>query len=129
MKTNQNVSPSVFRADAWLPFRGHVNAGYEILKYIPFTIPVADIIRQHHERIDGNGYPLGLKGPEITPEAKILAFADVVESMTTHRPYRPALGITAALEEIMRGIETKYDGEVAKNLNRMIKEKNYQLPD
>lgn len=108
--------------------RGHVNAGYEILKDIPFPIPVADIIRQHHERIDGSGYPLGLKGPEITPEAKILAVADVVESMATHRPYRPALGITAALEEIIRGIDTKYDGEVANSLNRMIKEKNYQLP-
>ena len=108
--------------------RGHVNAGYEILKNIPFPIPVADIIRQHHERIDGSGYPLGLKGDQILPEAKILAVADVVESMATHRPYRPALGIAAAVEEVMRGIGTKYDEEVANTLNRMIKENNYQLP-
>ncbi|MDO9025541.1 MASE3 domain-containing protein [Zwartia sp.] len=108
--------------------RGHVDAGYEILKDVPFPIPVADIIRQHHERIDGSGYPLGLKGDEILPEAKILAVADVIESMATHRPYRAAVGMQAALQEVTMGAGTKFDPEVVKSVERLITLKNYQLP-
>ena len=108
--------------------RGHVNAGYEILKDVPFPIPVADIIRQHHERLDGSGYPLGLKGDEILPEAKILAVADVIESMATHRPYRPAVGMKAALQEVTSGAGTKFDAEVVHSAQRLIELKNYQLP-
>jgi len=80
--------------------KDHAHVGYEILKDIPFPWPVAQIALQHHERIDGTGYPQGLKGEEICLEARIVAVADVVEAMSNHRPYRPSLGIDAALEEI-----------------------------
>ncbi len=84
----------------------HARAGFEILSEIDFPWPVAEIVRQHHERLDGSGYPRSLKGEEIMPEARILAVADVAEAMTAHRPYRPSLGIDAAMDEIMgkRGI-------------------------
>jgi PAS domain S-box-containing protein/putative nucleotidyltransferase with HDIG domain len=78
----------------------HARGAYDILKDIGFQGPVAQIAYQHHERIDGSGYPQGLKGSEILPEAKILAVADVVEAMASHRPYRPALGIDEAMKEI-----------------------------
>jgi putative nucleotidyltransferase with HDIG domain len=80
--------------------RDHSHAGYEILKDISFVWPVAEIVLQHHERIDGSGYPNGIKGAEMLPLARILAVADVVEAMSSHRPYRPALGLNAAMEEI-----------------------------
>jgi len=80
--------------------KGHCQVGYDILKDIEFPWPVADIAWQHHERLNGTGYPQGLKGDEICLEARIVAVADVVEAMSSHRPYRPALGIDAALEEI-----------------------------
>ena len=78
----------------------HSRAGYEILQGIEFPWPVADAVAQHHERLDGSGYPARIKGPEIVVEAKILAVSDVIESMMSHRPYRPALGIECALEEV-----------------------------
>lgn len=108
--------------------KGHVDAGYEILKHIPFPTPVADIIRQHHERMDGSGYPLGLKGDQILPEARILAVADVIESMASHRPYRPALGVDVALAEVERGRGRLYDPEVCDAAMRLIKDKGYVLP-
>jgi HD-GYP domain-containing protein (c-di-GMP phosphodiesterase class II) len=81
---------------------------------IHFGPPVAEIVRQHHERIDGSGYPRGLKNEEIMLGARILAVADVVEAVSSHRPYRPALGLEMALEEIKSGVGTKYDEEVVK---------------
>ncbi|MBU1214579.1 MAG: HD domain-containing protein, partial [Gammaproteobacteria bacterium] len=90
----------------------HARMGYDILKEVRFPWPVADIAYQHHERIDGSGYPQGLKGEGIALEARIVAVADVVESMATHRPYRPALGISAAREEIVAGRGTKFDPQV-----------------
>jgi len=92
--------------------RIHPQAGYDILKKIDFPWPVAQIVLQHHERINGSGYPQGLKGPDILQEAKILAVADVMEAMAAHRPYRPALGIEAALEEINGNKGVLYDPEV-----------------
>jgi putative nucleotidyltransferase with HDIG domain len=85
--------------------RQHPLTGYEIVKDVDFPWPVAQMVLQHHERMDGTGYPHGLKGEEILLEARILAVADVVDGMSTHRPYRPALGLEAALQEIgrMRG--------------------------
>ena len=80
----------------------HAEAGYQILKGIAFPWPVARIVRQHHEKLDGSGYPLGLSGDDILPEARVLCVADVVEAMASDRPYRPALGVGAALEEITR---------------------------
>jgi len=91
----------------------HAQVGYDILKDIEFPWPVANIVYQHHERLDGSGYPQGLKGDEICLEARITAVADVVEAMAAHRPYRPALGIDAALGEIKRGRGKQYDKQVA----------------
>lgn len=90
----------------------HPEHAYELLKDIDFPWPIADFVRQHHERIDGSGYPLGLKANEITPEAKILAVADTIEAMSTHRPYRPALGFQEALSEIKRNSGVKFDIEI-----------------
>lgn len=92
--------------------KSHSDHGYEILRSVSFPWPVADIIRQHHERLDGSGYPCGLKGGEIRREARIIAVADVVEAMCSHRPYRPALGKDAALAEIRDGRATRYDPAV-----------------
>jgi len=82
--------------------------GYEILKNIHFPWPVAEIVYQHHEHLDGTGYPRGLTDHDILLEAKIIAVADVVEAMSSHRPYRPSLGIDAALDEILSGRGTRY---------------------
>ena len=87
----------------------HPLASYEIVKNIPFPWPVKDIILQHHERVDGSGYPKGLKGEAILIEARILAVADVLEAMSSHRPYRQALGLEAALREIKEHAGTRYD--------------------
>ena len=78
----------------------HSQAGYDILKTIEFQWPVAEFVLQHHERMDGSGYPSGLSGNNIHIEARILSVADVVDAMIPHRPYRPALGIDKALEEL-----------------------------
>lgn len=87
----------------------HAQVGYDILKNVDFPWPIATMVVQHHERMDGTGYPRGLKGDDIIPEARILAVADVVESMISHRPYRPSRGIDVALAEIERGRGTAYD--------------------
>ena len=95
----------------YLLVKTHPQAGYNLLKDIDFPWPVAEIVLQHHERLDGSGYPQGLKGKEILQEARIIAVADVVEAMASDRPYRKALGIEAALKEIKRGRGTLYDEE------------------
>lgn len=87
----------------------HPAAGYDILKGVGFPWPIAQIVRQHHERIDGSGYPDGLTGDQMLVEAKVIAVADVVEAMTSHRPYRAALGIDTALAEIEQGKGRFYD--------------------
>ncbi len=91
----------------------HPLTGYKILKEIEFPYPLAKIVYQHHERVDGSGYPNGLSGDEIYMEAKILAVADVVEAMASHRPYRPSLGIDVALDEIKKNRGRMFDPEVA----------------
>jgi HD-GYP domain-containing protein (c-di-GMP phosphodiesterase class II) len=106
----------------------HPQAGYDILKGIDFPWPIAQMVLQHHERMDGSGYPKGLKGEQIVLEARILSVADVVEAMASHRPYRPGLGIDKALEEIARGRGTVYDAQVAHACLRLFRERNYQLP-
>ena len=108
--------------------KSHAEQGYEVLKNVDFPWPVAEVARQHHERIDGSGYPRGLKGEEIILEARIMAVADVVEAMSTHRPYRPALGVDAALAEIERGRGTAFDPVVAEACLRLFRETGYQLP-
>lgn len=109
--------------------RQHPQTGYEILKNIEFPWPIAQTVLQHHERMDGSGYPNGLKGGEILLEARILAVSDVVEAMASHRPYRPGLGVDEALREIREHRGTYYDPEVADACIRLFEEKGYTLPE
>jgi len=90
----------------------HPQVGFKILQKIPFTLPICEIVYQHHERLDGSGYPRGLKGDDIRIEARILAVADVVEAMMSHRPYRPALGQETAIKEISSNKGKLYDPHV-----------------
>ena len=107
--------------------RTHAEQGYEILKDTEFDWPVAEVIRQHHERIDGSGYPRGLAGDEILLEARIIAVADVVASMASHRPYRASLGIESALAEIESKAGLLFDADVAGACIRLFKERNYRF--
>jgi len=105
----------------------HPAAGYDIVKSIPFDGPIAEIILEHHERLDGSGYPRGIKGDEILLEAKVLSVADVVEAMASHRPYRPALGIDKALDEIQRNSGHLYDENVVNACVRVIKNNKFEF--
>jgi len=107
--------------------RTHSQVGYDILKAIPFPWPIADMVLQHHERLDGSGYPGGLRDGQILLESKILAVSDVVEAMSTHRPYRPGLGIDKALAEIERGKGAQYDPDVVDVCIKLVREKGYKL--
>jgi PAS domain S-box-containing protein/putative nucleotidyltransferase with HDIG domain len=98
----------------------HVEAGYNVLSRIEFAQPVAAIMRQHHERLDGSGYPLGLSGDAILPEARILAVADTVDAMVNHRPYRQALGLQAALGVLEQAAGTHYDADVVAAFKRTL---------
>ncbi len=105
--------PGKITQDEYNIIKQHCQIGYEILKGIEFPWPVAQIVLQHHERMNGSGYPQGLAGEEILLESKILSVADVIEAMSSHRPYRPGLGIDKALEEVMRNKSTFFDPVVA----------------
>ena len=105
----------------------HPEVGYEILKGIEFPWPVSKIVLQHHERIDGSGYPQGLKGDKILLEAHIVIVSDVVEAMASHRPYRPALGIDKALEEIMQKKGKLYNSDVVDACLKLFLEKRFSL--
>jgi len=105
----------------------HSRIGYDMLKDVESSWPLAQIVYQHHERMDGSGYPQGLKGDEILMEARIMAVADVMEAMASHRPYRPGLGIDAALTEIEKNKGIFYDNTVADACLRLFREKGYQL--
>ena len=107
--------------------KGHPQAGYDILKEIDFPWPVAQTVRQHHERMNGSGYPDGLKGDDILIEARILAVADVVEAMSSHRPYRPAHGIDKALEEISEKKGTLFDSRVVESCITLFTEKGFKF--
>ncbi|HEY9856447.1 MAG TPA: HD domain-containing phosphohydrolase [Stenomitos sp.] len=105
----------------------HSQAGFEILKDVEFPWPIAEIVGQHHERLNGSGYPKGLKDGEILLEAKILSVADVVEAMASHRPYRPGLGIDAALEEISNQRGLHFQPEIVDACVTLFRDKGYQL--
>jgi PAS domain S-box-containing protein/putative nucleotidyltransferase with HDIG domain len=105
----------------------HAQVGYTILSKIDFPWPIANIVHQHHETINGSGYPQGLAGKDILLEAKILTVADVVEAMSSHRPYRPALGISLALDEIAQKRGILYDREVVDACLRLFREKNFKI--
>ncbi len=107
----------------------HSQLGYDILKNIEFPWPVADFILQHHEKEDGSGYPNGLKGKDISVEAKILLVADVIEAMSSHRPYRPALGMDKALMEIKKNKGKLYDPKVVDACIELFKNKDFKFTD
>lgn len=107
--------------------KSHPQAGHDIIKEIDFEMPVKEIVLQHHERMDGSGYPNGLKGEEILLEARIIGVADVVEAMASHRPYRAALGIDVALEEISQNKDILYDPEVVDACLSLFTEKNFKF--
>jgi response regulator RpfG family c-di-GMP phosphodiesterase len=109
--------------------KNHVQAGYDILKKIEFPWPLAEIILQHHERMDGSGYPHALKGERILLEARILAVSDVFETMSSHRPYRPALGLNRAIEELVHNKGRLYDTAVAETCLKLIVEKGFRFGD
>ena len=108
--------------------RQHATAGYAILKELDFPWPVALVTLQHHERLDGSGYPAGLKGDEIALESRIVAVADTVEAMSSHRPYRPAVGLEAALTEIEARRGVFYDAQAADACLRLFREKDFHIP-
>ena len=107
--------------------KGHPQTGYDIIKDIQFPLPIAQMVLQHHERLDGTGYPQGLKSEQILLEARILAVADVVEAMSSHRPYRAGLGIDAALEEITRHRGVLYDPAVVDSCIALFRDNKFFL--
>lgn len=107
--------------------KDHPRVAFDILKNVEFDWPVARMVVQHHERMDGSGYPDGIKGEDILLEARILAVADVVEAMCTHRPYRPARGVDEALAELARGEGTLYDPEVVRACKKVLNERGFKV--
>ncbi len=107
----------------------HVDIGQDILHTIDFPWPIAETVGQHHERLDGSGYPKGLQGDAILLEARVLAVADVAEAMMSHRPYRPSLWQEAALAEITAGRGVRYDAQVVDACVRLFQDLGYSLPD
>jgi PAS domain S-box-containing protein/putative nucleotidyltransferase with HDIG domain len=122
------AKPGEITAAEFMLIKEHSKAGYDALKDIEFPWPVAEVAYQHHERMDGSGYPRGLKGDDILLEARIMSVADVVEAMASHRPYRPGHGINKALAEIERGSGSVYDTTVAGACLRLFRKKGYVLP-
>jgi PAS domain S-box-containing protein len=117
------LSPAEFQL-----VQGHAQASYDVLKDVQFPWPVAEVALQHHERMDGSGYPQGLKGEAILLEARIMAVADVIEAMSSHRPYRVGLGMEAALAEIERGRGSAYDADIADACLKLFRGKGYSIP-
>jgi PAS domain S-box-containing protein len=122
------TKPTKLTAGEWALIREHTETGYTILKNIPFAWPIAEIVRQHHERLDGSGYPRGLKGDAILPEAKVLAVADMVEAMASHRPYRPAINLNVVLKQIEKEAGSLLDVEAVKACATLFREKRLVLP-
>ena len=121
------VRPGKLTEMEFVLVRNHVVSSYEILKGIKFPWPIADMVHQHHERLDGTGYPLGLKGGEILFGARIMAVADVVEAMASHRPYRPGLGMEVALGEIKKGRGSLYDTAVVDACLKLFQEERFNF--
>ncbi len=121
------TKPSKLTAVEYQLIKEHPQASYELLKGVDFPWPVAEIAREHHERIDGSGYPQGLKGDEMLPEARVLAVADVFEAMSSHRPYRPTLGTEAALQELESHSGVLYDSLAVEALVRLVREKGFAV--
>jgi HD-GYP domain-containing protein (c-di-GMP phosphodiesterase class II) len=109
--------------------KAHSQSGYDILKDIDFPWPVARMVLEHHERMDGSGYPQGLTGDRLLVESRIVTVADVVEAMASHRPYRPGLGIVRALDEISANSGVLYDPQVVATCLMLFKEKRYKMEE
>lgn len=109
--------------------KAHPQTGYDVLKNIKFPWPIAQIVWQHHERLDGSGYPQGLKGGDILLEARILCVADVVEAMASHRPYRPGLGLPTALDEIRKNRGKFYDSDVVDACVKLFEQNKFPPPE
>ncbi len=106
----------------------HVQAGYDLLKNVTFPWPIADSVLEHHERLDGSGYPRGLKGGQISLEGRILAVSDIMDAMGCHRPYRASLGIEKALAEIQAGRGRIYDEKVVDACTALFRDRGYAIP-
>jgi HD-GYP domain-containing protein (c-di-GMP phosphodiesterase class II) len=109
--------------------KAHAQASHDVLCRMVWPWPVATVALQHHERLDGSGYPNGLRGVQIIPEAHIMAVADVVEAMSSHRPYRASLGIDRALAEIENGSGALYDADAVKACHNLFRNKGFELPN
>ena len=116
------ISPTEFEL-----IKGHAEAGYRIAVSANLEEPIPELIYQHHERCDGSGYPRGLVGDQTLVGAKVLSVADVVEAMVSYRPYRPALGIEAALAEIERGAGRLYDADVSTACVALFRERGFEF--
>jgi len=121
------TKPTRLSTAEWEMIKAHTEAGYTILKDIPFAWPIAEIVRQHHEKVDGSGYPRGLKGDEILDEAKVLTVADIVEAMAAHRPYRQALTLEVALNQIEQDAGTLLDPEAVSVCISLFREKGFTV--
>jgi len=119
--------PGRLTATEFALIKTHSAIGYDIVKDVEFTWPIAQMVRQHHERMDGSGYPDGLKGEDILFESRIICVADVIESMASNRPYRPALGIDLALEEIARNKGRLYDDAVTDACLKLFQEGRFSF--
>ena len=118
------LTPSQFNL-----LKEHVQFGYDIIKDVKFPWPIATIILQHHERLDGSGYPYAITAEQILMESRILAVADVVEAMSSHRPYRPSRGIDTALEEIQGNSNVRYDATVVDACVHLFRNEGYVFPE
>ena len=119
--------PGKITEDEYRLIKGHVQAGYDLLKNVTFPWSIARSVLEHHERLDGSGYPNSLNADQISIEGRILAVADVVEAMSAYRPYRPALGIDDALAEIERGRGVIYDEKVVDACLNLFRERSYKI--
>jgi PAS domain S-box-containing protein len=122
------VKPGRLTENQYSLLKEHPQLGYEIVKNVQFPWPIAQMILQHHERLDGSGYPQGLKADEIFLESRILAVADVVEAMSSHRPYRPSMGIDVALDEVLSKSGALYDPEAVQACVNLFRHEGYQFP-
>ncbi|MFA5912753.1 MAG: HD domain-containing phosphohydrolase, partial [Burkholderiales bacterium] len=122
------AKPGKLSATEYELIKVHPQVGYDILKDISFPWPLARIVLEHHERVDGSGYPRGIKGDEMLLESRIMAVADVVEAMASHRPYRASLGMEPALKEIEHGRGTAYDSAVVDAFLKLVREDGFGLP-
>ena len=113
--------PGTLTKHEWGLIREHPTTAYQILRHVPFPWPIAEVIHQHHERLDGSGYPFGIKEQLIHPWARILAVADVVDAMMSHRPYRPKLSVHDTINELLQGRNTLYDGTIVEICVRLLR--------